>query len=86
MYVKMSDRREEGELRIQEAMKAYRSGLKDDYGTVEKAAEAHGVKRSTLGSRLCGTTKRSRIEEGQRRQKLSGLFFYSEFIKYTNIE
>jgi len=28
----MSDQREAGELRIQEAIKAYQSDLKDDYG------------------------------------------------------
>ncbi|KAF8418389.1 hypothetical protein EV426DRAFT_577566 [Tirmania nivea] len=67
----MSDRREEGELRIQQAIEAYRSDLKDDYGSVEKAAAAHGVKRSTLGNRICGKTQRSWTEEAQKRQKLS---------------
>ena len=44
----MSDKQEKGELRIQQAIEAYRSELNDDYGTIQKAAEAHGVKRSTL--------------------------------------
>lgn len=54
----MSDRREEGELRMQQAIVAYQSDLKDDYGGVEKAVEAHGVKRSTRGNRICGKTQR----------------------------
>ena len=68
----MSDNRGEEELRIQQAIEAYRSELNDDYGTIKKAAEAHGVKRSTLGNRICGKTQRSWTEEAQRRQKLSG--------------
>ena len=34
---------------MQQAIVAYRSDLKDDYGSVEKAVEARDVKRSTLG-------------------------------------
>ena len=44
---------------MQRAIEAYQSDLRDDYGSVEKAAEAHGVKSSTLGNRISGKTQQS---------------------------
>jgi len=62
---------------MQRAIEAYQSDLKDDYGSVQKAAEAHGVKRSILGNKISGKTQQSWTEEAQKRQKLSGLYILS---------
>ena len=46
-----SQETEEREQRLQEALKAYRSGL-SEYNSIRKAAAAHGISWSTLGDYL----------------------------------
>lgn len=65
---------EERELRLQAAIAAYKSDSNGEYGSIKKAAEAFGVKRSTLASRLAGTHTKSRNEEVELRQKLSSMY------------
>ena len=68
---------EEKNIRLEKAIEAYKSTqYKEDYGTIRKAADAHNIKKSTLNARIKGRNKKSRIEEAQQRQKLSGKYVY----------